>query len=829
MVDFKSLLGAGKPAFEFDLEKIFSALDVKSTHTEPRLAQREAMSELTERKDDRDIVLKVSTGAGKTTVGLLYAYAHMRSSGSPVVYLCPTVQLVGQVLEEAGRLGIQAHPYPRGEPIPHAACSRGEAILVCTYEKLFNAMTTFNRNDVQLSPHAVVLDDAHAGAELVRKQFTLRLHGEAFDALKSVLHARCSAYHSTRWSDICGGDAGALLEVPHWIWSDLSEDVRNSLHAYSADRSFKLVWPYLEGILPYCRCVVAGSHAEISPEINPVEQVRPYAKAPHRLFMSATLADDSLLVRELGVAGEAAKNPICPSSDRGVGERMILAPSLVNPELDRQFVIDLCAKLQRSSRVVVLTSSELSASDWVAAGASHFGGENFQDGVEGLRQGRIQFAVFAQRYDGVDLADDACRVLVLDGIPFGESLADKVDSGLASSPGGVRNRTVFRIEQGMGRAVRSHKDYAVVLLVGPELASYVGRREILSAMTNETRLQLELSVELARLVKEGSGGDDASSLEQVVAQCLSRNDDWKAFYNERIRKADRALVAIDGGRIDLADAERKAYWMAMSQREDEARAIYAQALDASKVVGEERGVLLQRLARIHYRVDQGEGLRVQQAARQESIQLATPPAQGRVPRPVVGGRASERVCLWMRKFANLNGSVIEAERVKDSINFGSKSNRVEAAIQKLGEMLGAESSRPDDELKEGPDNLWMWDGHMLVIEVKSQVKDVLPKSASGQLHDSLQWSKETYPQFAERCVPIVVSNARDVADDAHFPNGTVLLDEDACRRLAELLRGVCSQIAREGPVFATKEHLQELFAEKRLHPNELGGAIGSKL
>jgi len=47
MVDFESLVGGHKEVVTYDLEKFFSSLDVKSTHTEPRPAQREAMRELT--------------------------------------------------------------------------------------------------------------------------------------------------------------------------------------------------------------------------------------------------------------------------------------------------------------------------------------------------------------------------------------------------------------------------------------------------------------------------------------------------------------------------------------------------------------------------------------------------------------------------------------------------------------------------------------------------------------------------------------------------------------------------------------------------------------
>jgi hypothetical protein len=105
------------------------------------------------------------------------------------VYVCPRRQLVRQVLQEAQALGVPAVEYPPDQSHPAPEGLRGEAILVCTYDKMFNGKTTFRRDDVRLVPHAVVLDDAHAGIEEVRDNFTLRLpvgsaiHAAVLDAL----------------------------------------------------------------------------------------------------------------------------------------------------------------------------------------------------------------------------------------------------------------------------------------------------------------------------------------------------------------------------------------------------------------------------------------------------------------------------------------------------------------------------------------------------------------------------------------------------------------------------------------------------------------------
>lgn len=826
MIDFSSLIGSQPENVTYDLEKFYGALDVKGTHTEPRPAQREAMRALTGRHAEKDLVLKVSTGAGKTTVGLLYLYGHMRVSGEPVVFLCPTVQLVDQVLEEAQRLGIRAHAYPAKEPYPHQECMRGEAILVCTYEKLFNAKSTFTRNDVNLVPYAIVLDDAHAGVENIRKQFTLTVTGDAYNELLAVLEPACRPYHVTKWMDIEHSDPLALLEAPHWIWSDNRMAIQQLLHGYAGTSEFKFVWPYLSEILSLCRCVISGDSVEISPEVLPTEQVRAFNQVQHRLFMSATLADDSLLTRELGVASSATSNPILPPSDRGLGERMILAPSLVDPNLDRGYIMDLCADLAKNYNVVVLTSSGQLADDWVQKGATYFVDDTFADGVNKLKDPHsgLRFAVFAQRFDGVDLPDDACRVLVIDGVPYGSGLVDKVDSEMTGTPGGTRNRTIFRIEQGMGRPVRSHADFAVVLLAGTDLTTYVGRKDVLSAMTQDSRNQLNLCVELAELVRKGStGGNPDAAIRQVIGQCLQRDTGWKNYYNKKIRDAVKHPLAIDTARIRLSEQERQAYVLATNNGFIDAVTSLNKALHEATLGNEELGIYQQRLARIAYLADPANGMKIQQSARDRNRALAIPPAAPRRPALPGGKTVAEKVLAWYNKFSNPNAAVLESKRIADALNLTQPPKKVEVALLLLGEAIGADSSRPDEEYHEGPDNLWFWGTSAFVIEAKSGNEHSLHKKDSGQMHDSLQWTRDSYAQYAERLKPIIVARVTKVDDDANFPEGTRVLTQAGCTAMGTALHQMIQKMAQVGPVFATPEFVLAELQNFGLHPEQFIG------
>ena len=57
------------------------------------------------------------------------------------------------------------------------------------------------------------------------------------------------------------------------------------------------------------------------------------------------------------------------------------------------------------------------------------------------------------KYDGVDLPDEACRILVVDGLPDVRRLIDRREQAILGSSDRYRSRQVQRIEQGMGRGI----------------------------------------------------------------------------------------------------------------------------------------------------------------------------------------------------------------------------------------------------------------------------------------------------------------------------------------------------------------------------------------
>ena len=832
MVDFHKLVNRRKAADTSNLPALFESLDRKASHIELRLAQRDALKMLSDRRDTRDLVLKMSTGSGKTTAGLIYLFSFMDEFKQPAVYLCPTNQLVDQVCSEAQNLGINAAPYLAGQVHPDVDGIRGKALIVCTYDKLFNAKTTFDRTDVRIRPIAIVLDDAHAGVEEVRDAFTLRIpDGELFTQLASILNAGCSHFNPGAWREIRDRDHRRSLEVPYWIWKPLVSPIEEAISvAARQDDGLQFVWPYIQGILRWCRCVVSGSGLEIVPEILPVQKSQAYHAALHRLFMSATLADDSVLVRELGCDNESAKTPIVTSNDRGLGERMVLAPSLVSEKLDRQWMMDICSRLAEKLRfrVVVLSPSETRAKDWESVGATVVMGSDVSHAIGQLRDkaSTLRFVVFVQRYDGIDLPDDACRVLVLDGLPIGEGIVDRYDTALSDVSGGTRSRLVYRIEQGMGRAVRSHADYAVVVLIGAELAHFVAKHEVLAAMNPDTATQLRLAIDLAKLATEENAEDPGRAVVGMIRQCLTRDEGWKRYYNETIRGLESPLTGVTSSdRVDLSDAERRAFTAALANDPFQAASVLREALNEFCAPDDRiTGWYLQRVANYLYDADPGESLGVQRAAYEKNGSMFCPP--GVVKRPSCGQNLDTQAVMlaWFREFQNPNGAIAAIEDLRGRLSYDLSPAVFEQSLMDLAPLLGAAGSRPEKECGEGPDDLWLWADSSFVVEAKNENESTLHKKDAAQMTLSLAWFERNYPTRGSP-IPLVVAKTARSDHHATYPDGTrVLLPEgmqDLLNRLHQFYKTLISEPLR----LNTPKQIAELQRNLDLTPNQIASGL----
>ncbi|WP_029508591.1 helicase C-terminal domain-containing protein [Leuconostoc fallax] len=104
--------------------------------------------------------------------------------------------------------------------------------------------------------------------------------------------------------------------------------------------------------------------------------------------------------------------------------------------------------------------------------------------------------VLVNRYDGIDLPDDRCRILIIDGLPRAQTLYDKYIDKITKNSTEYKIRITQKIEQAMGRSVRADTDYSVILLIGSDLIKFI-RNDAEQVLSAQARKQIQIGMEVS--------------------------------------------------------------------------------------------------------------------------------------------------------------------------------------------------------------------------------------------------------------------------------------------------------------------------------------------
>ena len=811
-IDFGKLRGGGSSDSVLEPREIFRALPNRSRkYTFPRDVQSEVWARWFDRRGRRDLVLKLNTGSGKTVVGLILLKSCLNEGFGPAVYVAPSPYLAQQVAEEAKNLGLLVDDDPRS-----LAVAAGHAILVTTIKKLFNGLSQFGVADggVQIDVGSLVIDDAHACLQEAEEQFTMLVPraSPVYAPLFAIFRDALRVQSNTRVDDLEQGEPNTILPVPFWTWHDALPKVGQILREFRADERAKFVWPLLKDVLPECRCVFGAAGAEISPRMLPVDLIPSFAQAKRRLFMGATFTDDGVLVSHFDVGPEALSDVVVPGSANDIGDRMILVPQALTPGLIDEDVKRYLAYKAQAVNVVVLVPSNYRAQFWQDVAAQTLTAANLSAGVDALRRGRVGLTVIVNRYDGIDLPDDACRLLVVDGLPDVRRMVDKVEQGVRHGWDLMNAEALQRIEQGMGRGNRSADDWCVVFLMGRSLTAHMYRAGSKARFTAATRAQWELSEQVARQLH----GKPLSEIDEAVGHCLNRNPDW-------IGASRGALVGLKypaDGRADPITVARRAAFNAartgnLTRAIDHARAATNTAADAKT-----QGWLLAEQAAYQHRVDAPQAQVTLQSAKAMNLQVPTPIAGVSYQR--LGADLSDQAArcldrLRQRFPAGGNELVVAVNALCDDLRFEPETaNRFERATAAVGDLLGFEAQRPEADYGRGPDVLWkMGNLSFAVIEAKNgATTDRISKSDCNQLAGSANWFVGEYDSTC-KAVPVLVHPSRQVDHDATPPAGARVVTTDRLAAFAEAVRTFAAAVATK-PKFGTVPEVARLLADSGL-------------
>lgn len=530
-----------------------------------------------------DVALQLPTGSGKTLVGLLLAEWRRRKNRERVVYLCPTRQLVNQVVDEASaKYGLSVEAFTgkakHYHPGARAAYENAERIAVTTYSSLFNTNPYFS------DPEVILVDDAHAAENYIASHWTLRisryeekdetLFAATAGVLKAVLDDGGYERLTGDWNSV--DDLVWVDKIPAIRLADIAGELRALLDAHVGDGEQQYPWRVLRDHLQACQLYVSSSEILLRPLIPPTWSHAPFQGATQRIYMSATLGAGGDLERLTGRA-KILRLPIPEGWDRqGIGRRFFIFP---DKSLKEDQTVELRRALMKTAgRSLVLTPSNDSAEavkTEVDAALKYpvWSGPDLEDDKATFVGTKEAVAVVANRYDGIDFPDDDCRLLFVEGLPRAANLQERFLMTRMGANLLFNERVQTRVLQAVGRCTRGLNDYSVVVVTGEDLPAYLTDRRRRGHFHPELQAELEFGIDQSTDVKP-------SGILDNVRIFLEHDAEWEeanqTIVDARERAVQTPFPAMDQlqAAVKHEIAWQKAMW----------NADYAAAFDAARDV-----------------------------------------------------------------------------------------------------------------------------------------------------------------------------------------------------------------------------------------------------
>jgi hypothetical protein len=503
-----------------------------------------------------NVAIELPTGSGKTLVGLLIAEYRRTSEQARVLYLCPTKQLVKQVCQQSEqKYGIRTTPFVGSskdyDPKDKTAFQTASTIAVTTYSSLFNTNPYF-------TPELVILDDAHASENYIGSNWSLLIKRN--DEKTKIIYSQMlnifkEALNNTSYSIFLSEDSDRadhkLVEIiPASYCFSKQNDITVFLDE-NCTRENELVYPWsmIRGNLLACCIYVSYDAILIRPYIVPSMTHSCFANARQRVFMSATLGLGGDLERITGIR-EFHRLPIPKGWDRqGLGRRFFLFPSL---SLNKEDTNDFLVKSHNSAgRTLVLVprTSYIENYNKIFSSANIVTAKQIENGKEEFTQRNNVVAILANRYDGIDLLDDECRLLIIQGLPRATSLQEEFLITRMMCSILLHDRIRTRIIQAVGRCTRSATDFSAVIVVGDDFSEWLIAKERRCLFHPELQGELIFGADQSKDVSVNDLLDNLNIF-------LSHGSDWDKVESDILNARDQSKQAdVPGQSLLLSTAK----------------------------------------------------------------------------------------------------------------------------------------------------------------------------------------------------------------------------------------------------------------------------------
>lgn len=789
-IDFSKLSAALNQKNIIEPREIFLSLTNKSPKYNGYLrdVQTEVLELWYQNRNKKDNIIKMNTGSGKTVVGLLLLKSCINENKGKCVYVVPDNYLVEQVIKEANDLGINVT-----NDIDNINFISGKAILVINIHKLINGKSVFGING-KIDIDSILIDDVHSCLEIAETKSMISInrakYTKLYQDILDMFYDSLKQQNESNFINIKDGDyASSPMLVPFWDFNNKITELLNKFKDYKQEDIFKFNAPMIIDMLELCDCCISYDCIEISMRNLPIYKISSFENANRRIFMSATLEDDSILIRDFDI-NPNINNVICPKNATDIGDRLIITPQAINPNITDEEIKYQLKELSKNYRIVVIVPSYRRAIYWNNVADRIFNNDN----INSINNYNLGLDVLVNRYDGIDLKDDKCRVIVIDGLPNANTNYDQIKESMLSNSDDILREKVQKIEQGMGRGVRSNEDFCGIIIMGSKMPKILYDKQTRKYFSVATLKQIELS----EMIVESMERKDIKEFFEVLQLCLNRNEEWTRISRSVVSELKYK------NKLNISNREvkfRKACNELLAKNYNSAIKILEEYINEEKnevLKGYDQMILAKYINLINLN-------------RAQEVLLSAKKLNKNIIAPINGikyqktdmynEQAKELQNFIKNNNIKPNEYLIMINDILSNLNFEVSHNEFEESIRLLGKYIGLFSERPEKEYNNGgPDNLWgMGDNLYYVIECKNESNSAeISKRDCGQLHNSKSWFYKEYGSKF-KCIPIIIHRNNKFEKSASPEEDFRILDKDNLDLLKEDVQkfaiALCSDIS----------------------------------
>ncbi|GFJ77360.1 hypothetical protein Phou_015400 [Phytohabitans houttuyneae] len=464
--------------------------------------------------------------------------------------------------------------------------------------------------------------------------------------------------------------------------------------------------------------------------------------------------------------------------------------------------------------VVVLVPSKRQAEVWAPeANLTVSKADDITAAVARLTRGRVGLVVIINRYDGIDLPDEACRLLVIDSLPFAYNGLERREAVALRDSDAMVTRQLQRLEQGMGRGVRSRDDRCVVLLLGEQLIQLLSHPAYSDRLSGATHAQLDVS----RVVASRLEGKTAEELRPVIAQVIGNDVGFRKLTRQKLTGVTYSPASVS----ETAAHLRSAYNHAVAGRPREAAGQAQTAVEAARNDRDAAlaGWLGETYATYLHAVDP---LAAQQAltdAGRLNNAVLKPRAgveYNRITPPSY--QAQQAVDYLTARYSTGQELTLGLAVVLADIDWdATRTPEAEASLADLGRHLGFTAQMPERDFKIGSDVLWSVGSHTYwVIEAKTGSKTAaIGKHDINQLAGSTNWCRTEYGTDAT-VVPIIVHQSHIISREGTPPPSARVINVQKLKGLKAAVYQFMRAVA-DGDRYRTPAEVEKQLTEFKLN------------